>query len=280
MIRLFTDMDAELQDLKKRINDIARTADQPCVGCEALERRVAELERRLDMDTGVQALEAALELEDPTGAVVGLLYPTEEPDAIDVLLQEAQRMGSGIFDEDIEELLAGDLQSMGDECQPVSAAHVAPSGPTTEEAPMEEMEDIKVTVTVSRCHLILGDSLAKHLDLPVTPQDSVINLAESGNTWAREAHHIRDHIKEWKAEVTEKGASCGSISILMGGNEIYGRSGMPPQGLDREAVKEILGELTPQGQVTMAGPTIRLWKGEGKCGRTRQLSRPTGSSEK
>ena len=48
MTRFFTGMEGELQDLRRRMDELAITASQRCNGCEALELRVAALERRLD----------------------------------------------------------------------------------------------------------------------------------------------------------------------------------------------------------------------------------------
>ena len=287
MTRFFTGMEGEPQDLRRRMDELAITASQRCNGCEALELRVAALERRLDEKVRrPQTLEEALELGDPTDAAAGPVCSAEEPDAVDLLLREAQQLGCGVFDEDLEELL-GELQpTAGGECQSVAAALATPPGPIVEEPIVEEpiMEEPIVEEPIvapagpiepppmeeggavaARCHLVLGDSIAKGLHLPTPPQDSVINASRSGNTWSKEARHVQEHIQEWELETAESGASPGSIFIWMGGNDVYGRPDTPPEGLNIRAVREVLAQVTPRGRTVVAGPTIRLWCDDGKC---------------
>ena len=77
-------MEKRLAYLEQRVNELLTTARNPCSGCAALSRRVAELERRLD-DPG--------ELEDtpgdPTGAAAGPGWANGEPNIVDVLLLQA-----------------------------------------------------------------------------------------------------------------------------------------------------------------------------------------------
>ena len=81
---------------------------------------------------------------------------------------------------------------------------------------------------------ILGQSLAKHLTMQLPEHDSSLNLAEGGNTWAREERHVCSHIKEWEAAILESGTSP-KIHIFewMWSKDAYDRPGMFPQGFDR-----------------------------------------------
>ena len=81
-------MEKRLVYLEKKVTELLTTAKQPCSGCEALSRRVAELERRLD---------GPMELEDPpcdpTGVSAGPMWTAEKPDpmdldTVDVLLRD------------------------------------------------------------------------------------------------------------------------------------------------------------------------------------------------
>lgn len=266
-----TGMEKRLTLLERTVQELLTTTQQPCSGCAALSERVAELERRLDGPTGLvetqssptgaaagDEWEAGESLPDCADAVDFLLREAtaEEADPVDVLLREAEQLGAGVFDEDIKELLS-DITT-----PPTTGYQLEVATPSTP-VPVATAPTPAVDITVSRCHLILGDSIAKHLKLPVPPGDSVLNLAEGGNTWLREKQYIRDHLEEWEAERLETGDSRGSIFIWMGGNDIYGRPERRPQGLDHEAIRSTISEAKAQGRVSMAGPTVRLWKDDG-----------------
>ena len=318
-------MEKRLVYLEKKVTELLTTAKQPCSGCEALSRRVAELERRLD---------GPMELEDPpcdpTGVSAGPMWTAEkpdpmdldtvdvllqeaaqqanpvdvllrdiveEPDPVDALLREAERVGAGVFDDDLQELLVDDHAPPTTDfglvvTVPGTPAPAPPASPPAADVDIQESlvdvhplptTDFELVVTapetpapappasppatdaaVSRCHLILGDSIAQHIQMPVLPGDFTMNLAEGGNTWRREEKGIQHHLREWEAECSRKGAIPGSILIWMGGNDVYGRPGQRPQGLDRGAIQRVLTEAKTHGRVVMMGPTIRLWRDDGE----------------
>ena len=62
-----------------------------------------------------------------------------------------------------------------------------------------------------RLNLILGDSVAVYLDLPLGSNQYVLNLARSGNTWAKEKRMIKEHLDEWKDEARKSGLGLGKI---------------------------------------------------------------------
>ena len=142
------------------------------------------------------------------------------------LLREAEQLGAGVFDDDIKELLV-DAQP-----RPTIESQLVVTAATTR-APAPSVSPSAANTSVSRRHLILGDSIAKHIQLSVPPGDSIINLAEGGNTWQREERYVRNHLREWEAERSKIKATHGSIFIWMAGNDAYGRPERHPQGLDR-----------------------------------------------
>ena len=263
-------MEKRLRDLEERLSELSTVSSRSCSGCTALTLRVEELERRLGPEPEAQPELSITIPGNPTGAAAGDTF--EEQDPVDLLLREAQQL---VADGDLEDLfkletldtetsstptpsgdadqLAGDVDQLaGDADQPTRDAD-QPMGDANQPA----------LAPVSRCHLILGDSIAKYLNPSVTSQDSVLNLAEGGNTWEREARNLREHSREWKVEAEKRGATLGTTFIWMGGNEVYGRPGTHPRGLDKRAVIKVLQDLTEEGSVTMAGPTIRLWRDDG-----------------
>ena len=74
-------------------------------------------------------------------------------------------------------------------------------------------------------HLVLGDSIAVYLILPVTPGEQVLNLAVRGNTWGKEELLLEQHLVEWRAEIGKRGVTPGRVFIwLLRGNDIYGQT--------------------------------------------------------
>ena len=191
----------------------------------ALTLRVEELERRLGPE-----LEAQPELSitipgNLTGAAAGDTF--EEQDPVDLLLREAQQL---VADGDLEDLFqletsdteisstrtpTGDADQLaGDADQPTGNA----DHPTGDADQTMGDADKPTLAPVSRCHLILGDSIAKYLNPPVISQEIILNLAEGGNTWEREVKNLKEHFREWKKEAEKRGATLGTTFIWMGGN--------------------------------------------------------------
>ena len=171
------------------------------------------------MDTGDVLLQRAAAEADPTDVL--LWEATDELDPVDTLLWEAEQLGAGVFDDDIKELLVDAQPRPTTECQLVVTAATAP-------APSSSTSPSAANTLVSRCHLILGNSIAKHIQLPASPGDSVLNLAEGGNTWQREERNVQDHLREWETERSKNGTTPGTIFICMGGNDATdGQSNTP-----------------------------------------------------
>ena len=133
---------------------------------------MAELEQRLNSAPERQAIERSQTPGEPTGATAEPGWTNEEPDPVDILLRKAEQMGAGVFDEDLEELFK-DLQPLTVEAPaaPMECLMVEAPAATMEcltaEAPAAPTPSAAQRTTVSRCNLVLGDSIAKHLDLPV-----------------------------------------------------------------------------------------------------------------
>ncbi|KAF0287571.1 hypothetical protein FJT64_014039 [Amphibalanus amphitrite] len=174
----------------------------------ALTLRVEELERRLGPEPEARPELSITITGNPTGAAAGDTF--DEQDPVDLLLREAQQLAA---DGDLEDLfqletlttgssttptptgdadqLEGDTdQPTGDADQPTGDADQPtgdadqPAGDADQPAgdadqPMGDA-DQPARAPVSRCHLILGDSIAKYFSPSVASQDSVLNLAEGG----------------------------------------------------------------------------------------------------
>ena len=107
-------------------------------------------------------------------------------------------------------------------------------------------------------HLVLGDSIAVYLTLPVPSGHSVLNLAVRGNTWGKEGYLIDQHLREWQQEATAENCQRGSVFIWLGGNDAYGRPGDRRREVWHEEMYRVLQRLR-DNTVILAGPTPRLW---------------------
>lgn len=274
----------DVQTLTQRIEQLELAAKMPCPGCAVLQQRIEHLEASL-----APRLDAVPETE-----ITNQKVETGELDDIGVLLQEAQQVQDGALDEAFAQLLSpgwtpGGMEGEAHASTPVVfsspsdlglqsiPAEIEESPPNKEALETEDGPSRVVQGTGSEqqgrpaeqparqvCHLILGDSIAKALNLPHKEGEVAINLSESGNTWRREATIICDHMGEWVTYASRIGASLGDVFVWMGGNETYGRPGLPPVGLSERAVTEVLQKLVPIAKVTLAGPTIRLFRDKDK----------------
>ena len=297
--------------------------------CQALESIVEQLTARIEM------LEAPTTVTPvPDIDVVGSLAPgggTTEGTPLDVtethqgsvdiddLLREAQQMGQGIYDEDIQEVInLGVMQPPttdvrldvedyclfgGEDFRQVLQETAAPAAATSDLGEMQQVlqgttpdtEAVPAATTAatlaaatpeattstntdgdeyalpgggeimcgkSLLHLVLGDSIALYVTLPVGPGEEIMNLAIRGNTWEREEDLIEQHVAEWQQKVKDRGTSPGRIFIWLGGNDAYGRPGNSRAGLSLQVVRRVLRRLsvmTDIKNVVLAGPTPRLW---------------------
>ena len=78
----------------------------------------------------------------------------------------------------------------------------AGGGSATTPTPAPSTSPSAANASVSRCHLILGDSIAKHIQLPVPAVDSVLNLAKG-------------------QYVVEEKKVCPRLPPAVGGRKIY-----------------------------------------------------------
>ena len=192
------------------------------------------------------------------------------------LLQEAEDVGRGIFDEDIRELVqlyaephdSGNLDATSKELHDLFKEpqfQVTLMGETSglagriEPREADESSDNHTRESRPRLHLILGDSLAAKLDdLVLSKKEPILNLAVSGNTWAREKYLIKEHIREWEDSARNRGLRLGKVFVWLGSNEVYGRPNQKARGLSERDVTEVMEELG-SNTVLLAGPIPRLW---------------------
>ncbi|KAF0314586.1 hypothetical protein FJT64_014986 [Amphibalanus amphitrite] len=187
-------MEKRLRDLEEKLSELSTVSSRSCSGCMALTLRVEELERRLGPEPEAQPELSITITGNPTGAAAGDTF--DEQDPVDLLLREAQQLAA---DGDLEDLFQletlttgssttptpmGDADQLeGDTDQPTGDAD-QPAGDADQpmgdaDQPMGDA-DQPARAPVSRCHLILGDSIAKYFSPSVASQDSVLNLAEGG----------------------------------------------------------------------------------------------------
>ncbi|KAF0302367.1 hypothetical protein FJT64_025547 [Amphibalanus amphitrite] len=180
-------MEKRLRDLEEKLSELSTVSSRSCSGCMALTLRVEELERRLGPEPEARPELSITITGNPTGAAAGDTF--DEQDPVDLLLREAQQLAA---DGDLEDLFqletlttgssttptpTGDADQLeGDTDQPTGDAD-QPAGDADQ--PMGDA-DQPARAPVSRCHLILGDSIAKYFSPSVASQDSVLNLAEGG----------------------------------------------------------------------------------------------------
>lgn len=270
-------MDLTVAELEERLARLELEVRRPCSGCADLEKRVTSLELQLAgaaTDTLAESpVDELLRQVQEQSAEAGAGAEAEDEDDISRLLREARQVDFSVMLEE-EGDDGGALGAVG---LPISVADTLETievcdlllpepGASLDGAEAYPTPAAPAPAPPNRqvCHLILGDSIARGLALPCGPKDTVLNLAEGGNTWHREAGIIRDHLSEWAEETRRRGAERGDVFIWMGGNDIYGRPGGRAGGLQPHAVAEVLEILREWGRVVAAGPTIRLFNDKHK----------------
>ena len=218
----------------------------------------------------------------------------QTPVDIDDLLREAQQVGRGIYDQDMQDVInlyaipdtevrididedyclfgEDDFRHIGqvlDETSPTAPTTpvVAPAAEVTTSVPAGEdgygpPEDEGTPTHGEPLHLVLGDSIAVYLTLQVRPGEQILNLAVRGNTWEKEERLLKQHLAEWREECSRRGAAPGRVFVWLGGNDAYGRPGSRSTGLDSHVIRRVLSaiiKVTDSRNVVLAGPTPRLW---------------------
>ena len=218
---------------------------------------------------------------------IGTLGNSDVAQGIDVddLLMEAVQVGKGVYDDDVKELLdmytdqTAPTETLTIQtapgASPVSAAPAAPVGPAAlAVVSEEELGDLPADQLVTdrkaeyhpggngaqggTLHLILGDSIAVYVTLPVTSDSSTLNLAVRGNTWSKENVSLDIHLREWELEAAARNSQPGKVFLWLGGNDVYGRPGDAPRDLWHGDMCQVLERLQ-NNDVVLAGPTPRLW---------------------
>ncbi|KAF0293484.1 hypothetical protein FJT64_008702 [Amphibalanus amphitrite] len=93
-------------------------------------------------------------------------------------------------------------------------------------------------VPIRGYHVIIGDSHAKSLFGSVR----AMNMAVSGNTWARQAPAIAAVIQRWEEAAERRGMPTGLAVFWLGQNDVYTRNGQArdaPWSMIVTAVREV-----------------------------------------
>ena len=248
-----------LSEVETRCSDLARRMEKLELGRTPTEAESLPL-TDIATETAISSRGMTNETSTRGGNEVDARLDATMPEIVDIddLLSEAQAVGRGVYDDDMRDLI--DLYTVASPPEPEVPQPPLVDLDATSGAPIEDQVTTERRPT-GQLHLVLGDSMATDLRFTLGPNEHVLNRAEGGNTWRKQRHLVKDHIRQWEEQAAIQQLRTGKVFIWLGGNEAYGRPGRhyeEPRGLYRRDVEAVLEQFS-SSEVIIAGPVPRLW---------------------